>query len=138
MNAIHSVECSHGKNTRLYSITYFKNTFTEKLQAILLFQAVKTDESIKAEEIDGYRGGDDLEDLLKFIESKPGNADSKGSKSIEAKSSPSSTDTAQKSKRSRRTDRKSKRSRTPSVTGKKNYYRNTLEVIINGSFFIFF
>ena len=80
-------------------------------------QAVKTDESIKAEEIDGYRGGDDLEDLLKFIESKPGNADSKGSKSIEVKSSPSSTDTAQKSKRSRRTDRKSKRSRTPSVTG---------------------
>jgi len=53
---------------------------------------------------------------LKFIESKPGNADSKGSKSIEAKSSPSSSDTAQKSKRSRRTDRKSKRSRTPSVT----------------------
>ena len=84
-----------------------------KIKIHLFFQAVKTDESIKAEEIDGYRGGDDLDDLLKFIESKPGNTDSKGSKS-----SPSSTDTAQKSKRSRRTDRKSKRSRTPSVTGK--------------------
>ena len=101
-------------------------------------QAVKTDESIKAEEIDGYRGGDDLEDLLKFIESKPGNADSKGSKSIEAKSSPSSSDTAQKSKRSRRTDRKSKRSRTPSVTGKKMILGNSFEILINGSVFIIF
>ena len=118
----------------MYSITYFKYIHGKKLKAFI-FQAVKTDESIKAEEIDGYRGGDDLEDLLKFIESKPGNADSKGSKSIEAKSSPSSSDTAQKSKRSRRTDRKSKRSRTPSVTGKKKLKKKSLEVLINGSFF---
>ena len=104
-------------------------TFTEKLKIVQIFQAVKTDESIKAEEIDGYRGGDDLEDLLKFIESKPGNADSKSSKSIESKSSPSSTDTSQKSKRSRRTDRKSKRSRTPSVTGKKIIHETHLKYL---------
>ena len=65
---------------------------------------MKPDESIKAEDIDGYRGGDDLESLLQFIEAKP--------KGQPAHPEPSGQ---MKVKRSRRTDRKSKRSRTPSV-----------------------
>ena len=68
---------------------------------------MKTEESvIKAEEIDGYRGGEDLESLLQFIESKPKNQ--QNSSDVQQISS--------KAKRSRRIERKSKRSRTPSVT----------------------
>ncbi len=67
---------------------------------------MKTEESvIKAEEIDGYRGGEDLESLLQFIESKPKNQQSSDLQQISSKA-----------KRSRRIERKSKRSRTPSVT----------------------
>lgn len=69
---------------------------------------------IKAEEIDGYRGSEDLESLLQFIESKP-----KGQRSASADQqvcSSTSQSLSCKSKRSRRVDRKSKRSRTPSVT----------------------
>lgn len=73
---------------------------------------MKAEETIKAEEIDGYRGADDLESLLQFIESKPKSIDNDQSGS----SKPSSSSNA-KWKRSRRgPDAKSKRSRTPSVT----------------------
>lgn len=69
---------------------------------------MKTEDSIKAEEIDGYRGGDDLESLLQFIGEQP-----------QQPQQPLISATS-KSKRSRRVDRKSKRSRTPSVTGTPN------------------
>ena len=72
---------------------------------------MKPDESIKAEEIDGYRGGEDLESLLQFIESKPKSRDGSSSQNPDPLANSKS-----KPKRSRRTDRKSKRSRTPSVT----------------------
>jgi len=74
-------------------------------------KAVKPDESIKAEEVDGYRGADDLESLLQFIESKPKSRDGSVPDAAAISSSKSKP-----SKRSRRSDRKSKRSRTPSVT----------------------
>ena len=98
------------------------------------FQAVKTEEAtIKAEEIDGYRGGDDLESLLQFIDGSPTNKSNNNKSSnhhnLESKTSQSASNTnnqastsssdnsaQNKSKRSRRTDRKSKRSRTPSIT----------------------
>ena len=41
-----------------------------KLIKMLLLKAVKTI-SVKAEDIDGYRGCDDLDSILEFIESKP-------------------------------------------------------------------
>jgi len=82
-------------------------------------KAVKTEESVKAEEIDGYRGGDDLDSLLQFIEDKPkskpsGNPGSGNNPAPQQTGSGSGN--SSKSKRSRRTDHKSKRSRTPSVT----------------------
>jgi len=97
-------------------------------------KAVKTEEAtIKAEEIDGYRGGDDLESLLQFIDGSPTNKSNNNKSSnhhnLESKTSQSASNTnnqastsssdnsaQNKSKRSRRTDRKSKRSRTPSIT----------------------
>ena len=86
---------------------------------------MKTDEStIKAEEIDGYRGGEDLESLLQFIESKPkrSNPDLHPSVSLQAVQVQQGQQGQQseqklKAKRSRpRTERKAKRSRTPSLT----------------------
>lgn len=57
---------------------------------------------IKAEDIDGYRGDEDLDRILEFIESKPDKDEEKPvNKPV---------------KRSRKLDRKSKRSRTPSTT----------------------
>ena len=77
---------------------------------------MKPDESIKAEEIDGYRGADDLESLLQFIESKPKSRDGSVPDAAAISTSLSSSSKSKPSKRSRRSDRKSKRSRTPSVT----------------------
>ena len=73
---------------------------------------MKTEESVKAEDIDGYRGGEDLDSLLEFIESKP-----KGQTSHQSESASVFNQSAAsaKAKRSRRIDRKTKRSRTPSV-----------------------
>ena len=60
--------------------------------------------SVKAEEIDGYRGCDDLDSILEFIESKPGSKDDDKKQGT--------------IKRNKRVDKKSaaarKRSRTPS------------------------
>ena len=67
---------------------------------IINFQAV-TKDTVNAEEIDGYRGDEDLDRILEFIEAKP-------EKSEEEKS-------AKASKRPRRPERKPKRSRTPSA-----------------------
>jgi len=78
-------------------------------------KAVKTEESVKAEEIDGYRGGEDLDSLLQFIEAKP-KSSTTGSGNNSAPQQTGSGSNSSKSKRSRRTDHKSKRSRTPSVT----------------------
>jgi len=85
-------------------------------------KAVKTEGLIKAEEIDGYRGGEDLESLLQFIEAKPKsstNPDSNGigtGNGLAPQQTEKGSGNSSKSKRSRRTDHKSKRSRTPSVT----------------------
>ena len=73
---------------------------------------MKTEESVKAEEIDGYRGGDDLDSLLQFIEDKPkskpsGNPGSGNNPAPQQTGSGSGN--SSKSKRSRRTDHKSKR-----------------------------
>jgi len=56
---------------------------------------------MNAEEIDGYRGNDDLDRILEFIEAKPEKTDEEKS--------------AKASKRTRRPERKPKRSRTPSA-----------------------
>jgi hypothetical protein len=83
---------------------------------------VKTEGLIKAEEIDGYRGGEDLESLLQFIEAKPKssmNPDSNGignGNGLAPQQAEKGNTNSSKSKRSRRTDQKSKRSRTPSMT----------------------
>ena len=60
-----------------------------------------TKDTVNAEEIDGYRGNEDLDRILEFIEAKP-------EKSEDEKS-------AKNPKRTRRSDRKQKRSRTPSA-----------------------
>ena len=57
-----------------------------------------TKDTVNAEEIDGYRGNDDLDRILEFIEAKPD--EDKSSKNV---------------KRNRKPDKKPKRSRTPSA-----------------------
>lgn len=80
---------------------------------------MKSDSIIKAEEIDGYRGGEDLESLLQFIE--PEAKDFKPVLSAdEINKTGSSGSGNSNKKRSRRIDRKSKRSRTPSTTTQEN------------------
>ena len=71
-------------------------------------QAVKTEESVKAEEIDGYRGGEDLDSILNFIEDNP-KSSTTGSGKNPAPQQTGSGSNSSKSKRSRRTDHKSKR-----------------------------
>ena len=66
-------------------------------------------DTVNAEEIDGYRGDDDLDRILEFIEAKP-------DKSEDDKSTVATTSTKNVAKRNRRpNDRKAKRSRTPSA-----------------------
>jgi len=111
--------------TALQPTTQLKNTNEQENDRMLPAKsrrkkkAVKTEESIKAEEIDGYRGGEDLESLLQFIEAKPKSThpDLTGNGGTPApQTSGGGGANSSKSKRSRRTDHKSKRSRTPSVT----------------------
>ena len=59
---------------------------------------------MNAEEIDGYRGDEDLDRILEFIEAKP-------DKSEEEKTAAKSN----VAKRNRKSDKKAKRSRTPSA-----------------------
>ena len=66
-------------------------------------QAVSKD-TVNAEEIDGYRGDEDLDRILEFIEAKP-------DKSEEEKTAAKSN----VAKRNRKSDKKAKRSRTPSA-----------------------
>jgi len=64
---------------------------------------------VNAEEIDGYRGDDDLDRILEFIEAKP-------DKSEDDKSTVATPSSKNVAKRNRRpNDRKAKRSRTPSA-----------------------
>ena len=65
-------------------------------------QAVSKD-TVNAEEIDGYRGDEDLDRILEFIEAKP-------DKIEEEKTAKSNV-----AKRNRKSDKKAKRSRTPSA-----------------------
>ncbi len=93
-----------------------------KSRFFIRFQAEKAD-SKKAEEIAGYRGSEDIESLLQFIESKP-----KGHQDINNQNSSARDQSAnnakhdpEKKKRSRKAERhKNKRSRTPSINNKNN------------------
>lgn len=99
-------------------------------------QAVKTI-SVKAEEIDGYRGCDDLDSILEFIESKPGNYSAgdiaKKQANLQQTSSSVSasqtTTTANNKKPKRGADKKTsaarKRSRTPSAKVKDKTTKDT-------------
>ena len=78
------------------------NSYFLEFVEFLLFQAVSKD-TVNAEEIDGYRGNEDLDRILEFIEAKP-------EKSEEEKTTKSNV-----AKRNRKSDKKAKRSRTPSA-----------------------